>query len=663
MDYRREIDGLRALAVLPVILFHAGFETFSGGFVGVDVFFVISGYLITTIILSELEQGTFSIVNFYERRARRILPALFLVIFVSIPFAWFWLLPSDMKEFSQSLVSVPFFTSNIFFLRESGYFDTAAELKPLLHTWSLAVEEQYYLLFPLFLMWFWRLGKRWILVLLGLAFITSLAVAQWAAYANPAAAFYLLPTRGWELLTGAFAAFYLSQAKREAFSQKVSEAGGWVGVALILYAVFNYSKATPFPGLYALIPTLGTLLVILFATQQTTAGRFVGNKTFVGLGLISYSAYLWHQPVFAFARHRSILDPSHTLFLLLFVLILILAYMTWKFVEAPFRRKSLIKRSAVFSYAGICSILTLVLGFSGHVFDGFSDRLPSDIATFTSATQEYVKLRDDGGCNLFKDMVSPKFCVKGDLAVPPTFALIGDSHAASLAPELSKKLKAERRSFVQITKNACPFGEGVRDGSADNCERFNQVVVGHLKSSSYDTIIVSSRWSWYLSDDDFDNAEGGVESRRSFPFTAGALPITAPIDARRREVLKAYHDSLSSLLQSKKKIVLVYPIPEQGWNAPIHLAKLKLFSDRASLNFGIKQSVYESRNLDVVKLFDSLGDHSNLFRILPGKVFCNTVLSERCVAYDGNRLFYYDDDHLASDGAKMLVDEVYRSLH
>ena len=160
MNYRREIDGLRALAVLPVILFHAGFETFSGGFVGVDVFFVISGYLITTIILAELEQGRFSIVNFYERRARRILPALFLVMLVCIPFAWIWLLPSDMKDFSQSLIAVAIFASNILFWRESGYFDTAAELKPLLHTWSLAVEEQYYVLFPLFLMLFWKLGKR-----------------------------------------------------------------------------------------------------------------------------------------------------------------------------------------------------------------------------------------------------------------------------------------------------------------------------------------------------------------------------------------------------------------------------------------------------------------------------------------------------------------------
>jgi peptidoglycan/LPS O-acetylase OafA/YrhL len=353
--YRPEIDGLRAIAVLPVILFHAGFETFSGGFVGVDVFFVISGYLITTIILAELEQGKFSIVNFYERRARRILPALFLVMLVCIPFAWFWLVPSDMKDFSQSLVAVSVFASNILFWLESGYFDTSAELKPLLHTWSLAVEEQYYVLFPLFLMLFWRLGKRWILVPLGLVFVASLSVAEWAAYAKPSAAFYLLPTRGWELLIGAFAAFYLSKVSRKEFSKGVSEFCGWLGVTLILYAVFAYSKTTQFPGLYALVPTLGTVLVILFATQQTTVAKFVGNRAFVGVGLISYSAYLWHQPLFAFARQRSLTEPSHTVFLVLSVLALVLAYFSWRYVEAPFRSKIRVKRSQVFTLAFLIS--------------------------------------------------------------------------------------------------------------------------------------------------------------------------------------------------------------------------------------------------------------------------------------------------------------------
>jgi peptidoglycan/LPS O-acetylase OafA/YrhL len=199
MKYRREIDGLRALAVLPVILFHAGFKTFSGGFVGVDVFFVISGYLITSIILAEKEAGTFTLVKFYERRARRILPALFLVMAACLPFAWLWLFPRDMKSFSQSLVAVSVFASNVLFWRTSGYFDTAAELKPLLHTWSLGVEEQYYVFFPILIILTWLLGKRWIPVMLGVVGVVSFVAGQWISATNPTAAFFLLTNAGGNL--------------------------------------------------------------------------------------------------------------------------------------------------------------------------------------------------------------------------------------------------------------------------------------------------------------------------------------------------------------------------------------------------------------------------------------------------------------------------------
>lgn len=259
MKYRAEIDGLRAVAVIPVILFHAGFEHFSGGFIGVDVFFVISGYLITMIILSEKEQGTFSLVNFYERRARRILPALFFVMLVSLPFAWLWLLPSDMADFSQSLMAVSFFSSNILFWKETGYWGTDNELKPLLHTWSLAVEEQYYILFPLFLMLMWRFRKRWIFGSLIVIATLSLLVSQWGAYNRPTANFFLLPTRGWELAIGACIAFYFlyrTQATRAFLPHRFfDEALGLPGFLMIGYAIFMFDDATPFPGFYALIPT------------------------------------------------------------------------------------------------------------------------------------------------------------------------------------------------------------------------------------------------------------------------------------------------------------------------------------------------------------------------------------------------------------------------
>ncbi|WP_299490228.1 acyltransferase family protein [uncultured Shewanella sp.] len=369
MNYRAEIDGLRAVAVIPVILFHAGFQLFSGGFVGVDVFFVISGYLITSIILAELNEGRFSLITFYERRARRILPALFFVILVCTPFAWAWFMPMDLQDFFQSVVAVSTFSSNILFWLESDYFDTAAELKPLLHTWSLAVEEQYYILFPLFLMWTWHLGLRWILMLLSIVFIISLVLAEWGAYNAPNAAFYLLPTRGWELILGVFAACFFYRYNTLNVSLFIKNLLSSLGLILVFYAIFAFDETVPFPSVYTLVPTLGTLLIILFAQKGTFVHAFLSLKAFVGIGLISYSAYLWHQPLFAFAKYLSFTEPPFSLMMGLCFASIFLAYLSWRFVEMPFRNKKVFSQKNIFSSAIVISSTFIVTGvyFS---FDG-----------------------------------------------------------------------------------------------------------------------------------------------------------------------------------------------------------------------------------------------------------------------------------------------------
>lgn len=631
MDYRREIDGLRALAVLPVLLFHAGFETFSGGFVGVDVFFVISGYLITTIILAELEQGKFSIVNFYERRARRILPALFLVMLVCIPFAWFWLLPSDMKDFSQSLVAVSVFASNILFWRESGYFDTAAELKPLLHTWSLAVEEQYYVLFPLFLMLFWRLGKRWILVMLGLVFVASLAVAQWAAYAKPAAAFYLLPTRGWELLIGAFAAFYLSKSSRKEFGKGVGEVGGWLGVALILFAVFAFSKATPFPGLYALVPTLGTVLVILFATEKTTVGKFVGNKAFVGVGLISYSAYLWHQPLFAFARQRSLTEPSHTVFLVLSVMALVLAYFSWRFVEAPFRRRDHFDRKKIFSFAFFGSFIFLSLGVAGHITDGkFFNRSSSstlDQLDFRVRVNHGLSIDCEGDYNTSLNcLTSPQ----------PEVLLWGDSYAMHLAqgfvasnPEirLAQKTVSVCGPFLDIAPINAKY---VRPWS-EKCLSVNDRVYDYLKNTpSIKYVVLSSPFGQFVGDDATVLNKDGV-------------------------VLKGGDVALQSMLVTISKIrsvgkipVVFSPTPQNGENIGRCLMKATYFGLDSSL-CDVKLSDSLVRQANVWDFLSDLKEHVTVVNL--ADFLCEDDL---CSASMENVFIYRDDGHLSHEGSAYL---------
>ncbi|WP_445360332.1 acyltransferase family protein [Microbulbifer sp. EKSA005] len=378
MKYRSEVDGLRAIAVIPVILFHAGFNFLSGGFLGVDIFFVISGYLITTILLAEMNDDKFSLVNFYERRARRILPALFLVMAASLPLAWIWLLPSDYIDFSESLAAVPLFSSNILFWSESGYFDAAAEMKPMLHTWSLAVEEQYYILFPLLLMALWSLRKRWIFFAIAGLFFASLFFAQRSAVDSPSFNFYMLPTRAWELMAGALVAFYLLYGKNHnELIQKnrwLSELLGCIGLGLITFSLTYYDDQLPLPSLYTLVPILGVVLIILFSSSNTMVGRLLGAKPMVAIGLISYSLYLWHQPIFALSRHRSLESQSDAQILVLIFLIFFLSYLTWRYIEKPFRAKGKIDRKGIFFFSAVGSLFFIAIGLVGYSSGGFKNR-------------------------------------------------------------------------------------------------------------------------------------------------------------------------------------------------------------------------------------------------------------------------------------------------
>lgn len=392
MRYRPEIDGLRAIAVLPVMFFHAGFTAFGGGYVGVDVFFVISGYLITSIILSEKQAGTFSLANFYERRARRILPALFLVMAVSIPFAWLWLLPEDLKDFSASVASISVFLSNWLFYKQSSYFDADAESKPLLHTWSLAVEEQYYVLFPALIILLWKYSRKQILPVLMLLALASLAYAQHRVLVNPSAAFFFLPARFWELLAGALLAFHML---RNRTPHQGSQLVGIAGLALILYAVFGFDRDTPFPSLYTLVPVAGAMLVILGASPHTYAGRLLGMKPLVAVGLISYSAYLWHQPLFVYARHLSVGEPGTLTMLGLFAASMALAYLSWRFVEKPFRNSSLVSRKTLIVFGTTVSSMFVALGGAGYLSNGKPERFDYVSAAFPGYELNNKKLQED----------------------------------------------------------------------------------------------------------------------------------------------------------------------------------------------------------------------------------------------------------------------------
>ncbi len=335
MTYRPEIDGLRAVAVLAVLLFHAGVPGFAGGYVGVDVFFVISGYLITSILMLDLERGRFSIVRFYERRARRLLPALLAVLAFVTALAWLLLLPEKREAFSEALLAVALFCSNVYFWRQSNYFAPVAEENPLLHTWSLAVEEQFYLFFPLVLLLLWPLGRAWITRAVAAASLVSIATAELASTAHPAANFFLIPSRAWELGAGALVA--LTLGLRSPGASRRADAAAALGMAMVVVSVFMFDDRTPFPSLLAVLPVGGTVLIIVGAQPRGGIGRLLSSAPVVHVGLISYSLYLWHQPLLAFARLTSDGEVAAPMVAAALLASLVLAELSWRFVEQPFR--------------------------------------------------------------------------------------------------------------------------------------------------------------------------------------------------------------------------------------------------------------------------------------------------------------------------------------
>jgi peptidoglycan/LPS O-acetylase OafA/YrhL len=361
MHYRIEIDGLRALAVLPVIAYHAGLAGVSGGFVGVDIFFVISGYLISSILLEELQQQQFTILGFYERRIRRILPALFLVLACTSVVAWWLLLPHELAAYGRSLMAVVLFASNILFWQESDYFATESEYIPLLHTWSLAVEEQFYVIFPLLLAFLWKFGSKALWIGLIALTVIGLGVSEWLWRVDAGANFYLLASRFWELLLGVLAALYLrNHAQPQGL---IAELFAALGLAAILGSIVFLHTGLPFPSVYALLPTLGATFVILFAAPTNFTGRLLALKPLVFVGLISYSAYLWHQPLLVFARLQPYTEPNLWLMSAMAILSLVLAWLTWRFIERPFRNRQRFSRAQTFSFAALGSAFFLGLGY------------------------------------------------------------------------------------------------------------------------------------------------------------------------------------------------------------------------------------------------------------------------------------------------------------
>lgn len=470
VKYRPEIDGLRAIAVMAVILFHAGLTQFSGGFVGVDVFFVISGFLITTILIKDQERGGISISKFYQRRAKRIMPVLFVVILATLPVTWLFLPPPELKSYFSSIAATATFSSNILFWYESGYWDTATSLKPLIHTWSLAVEEQYYIVFPLIVMTAWRLGRAWFTAIILALVAASLWFAEHYLTTDPMMSFYMLPSRAWELLAGSLTALYLLRRTAPISSGPMNQLLSLSGLSMIVYAIFAYTEQTPFPGINAALPVIGTALIIAATGPRTLVGFVLGSKPFVLVGLISYSAYLWHQPILAVFKLRGFGEISTTGSIMAVALTIALSVLSYRFVEKPVRLGASVFGRKPFASTAVATIAFIAISGYGYKSEGFPSRLNSVYSTQAQSTEnsyrkQYVVDTDPG---------SDK----------PVILIVGDSYLYNWSIGISNAIDKTKYRVVSVSYLGCKFDgrveslktEPIKTLYKKGCETFSKTV-------------------------------------------------------------------------------------------------------------------------------------------------------------------------------------------
>lgn len=642
--YRPEIDGLRAIAVLSVILYHAG-EPYSkllrGGFLGVDVFFVLSGFLITGIIAREAARGGFSIFDFYERRARRILPALIVVVLASIPAAWYLFTPDQMKGFSQSLIALTTFSSNIFFWLTSGYFAPGAELQPMIHTWSLAVEEQYYIIFPPLLMLFYRRSK--VFVGMAILLLLSLIAAEIMTRNWPSASFYLLPSRAWQLLAGALGGYAMY-----AYGSPDGNSGpfiwrvlgrfrtglSWLAFATLGACLIVFHAWLPLPGFLSVIPIAAT--VILLTCVQPGHGVYwiLTRRPLVGIGLISYSAYLWHQPLFVFFRHGTLDRPSALQMAVLTGIVLALAWFSWRFIEQPFRSKQ-------FSLGRICLILgggmTAIFAFGvvGQLSSGFPSQRYSPEAENIFRTAAPSPMRR--ACH---SRAPESACVYPE-GNPAAWAVLGDSHGVEIAYALSTIAGQHGEGVLHLTRSGCPpalaFETDVR-----GCHDWIEKSVQNLENYDHPlTVLLTYRHAAYF----FGQNEAIYPD---LPDTTYRISSGTGIAEKREIYLASFAEIVRRLLAAGHKVDIMLPLPEIARSVDKLTVHYLLSGKPAEASSSIQvpsvpRAYYDGRTENLNRVFlEMFAGWEGVSIIDPANTFCDTT---SCFAVRDGVALYFDDDH------------------
>ncbi|WP_114952865.1 acyltransferase family protein [Sphingosinicella terrae] len=644
--HRPDIDGLRAVAITPVVLYHAGFPLFSGGYVGVDVFFVISGFLIGGIVYRSVEAGTFIYSDFYARRMRRIVPALATVMIVFLAVGIVIFTPTELDSFAVSAFAATFGLSNILFWMETDYFSAAAERNPMLMTWSLGVEEQFYFLLPILLLLTSRLPRRATLPILGATSLASFAISAWITGRDPSFAFYWLPTRAWELGVGVMLAIREERSGSMIVSPLLRSAAGITGASVIAVSVFAFDYSTPFPGAAAAVPVIGATLLI--AARHGPVSWLLGRKPIALIGLVSYSWYLWHWPLMATMRtvaNRNV--PGHladltTMEALAAVVVsFILAFLSWHIIEKPFRRSATGRRTLCRRYAIVVAAVAVPTAAAARL-DGLPGRYPgSDVAR---PIVDHTCFSGNGTSGL----PAPRHCY----GEGPGVAILGDSHANAIAPGIRTWAEAQGLSVTQFTKASCPSLLGYaplfpeRPFLSVECGRFNKLALAKvLQDSGISTVFVAGYWSAYVIDD--GRAIVTTDGSDGLPGTSAARLHRGLVDLTRR------------LTSAGKRVVILGDVPIASFDVaaeraasaiPARRYAASLMTGRPMLGERVRSSFFSLDGSDDLIL--DAGQRGGGRVILLRRTLC---AESGCQVMADGHLFYRDAQHLSAAGAHFVV--------
>jgi len=637
--YRPDIDGLRAIAVLAVIFYHAEIFPFSGGFIGVDVFFVISGFLITGIILPKLKTNQFSMAYFYERRVRRIFPALFTMLFVCAVFVFWFALPDDRIAFGESIIATALFISNHYFLANAGYFSDSAENVPLLHTWSLAVEEQFYILFPFYLLCVKRFFHARYALCTAILSVASFGTGIWLIRINPDAGFYLASVRIWEIGIGAILAMIPRQVETERGMRNLM---GIIGAGLIIFATTTFSTETVFPGVNALIPCLGTGLIIWSGMGAANiVSRILQSRLLVGIGLISYPLYLWHWPLLVFAKNSMPAVTDWLQVIIVLVATLGLSIFSYYYVERPVRGPGLLlRRRSVFLGAGLLICISLAAGFSAIVLRDLPWQ-QYDTQTLNILAADKDREANDWPCwdqSIF-DLNDKNYCVLGDPDIKDlSFVLWGDSHAGTLAKAVSGFAASNHRAGRLAAKNGCPPLLGIvwlEESVPVKCRNFNDFVFERIvKHPLVTDVVLVARWAIYTGTMDIADTQSKEASE----------------PGGQKAFARLFQKTIEAIRSHGKRVWILAPVPEVGVHLPNTLLRLQILEKKQTI--GLTKDVHFDRQQVIYQQLDKVTGLSGVTVLYPHHVLCDPY--DRCQVMRNGELYYFDQHHLTWLGADQL---------